>query len=88
MLFKLIVDEKVKVWRRTYIDVEAESLEDAIEMIKEEGCECAVENSIFDTDYLWETKEFIEEKEPGGTLEIMDRQFNILYNNGNETSTS
>lgn len=84
MLFKLIVDEKMKVWRRTYIDVEAESLEQAIEWIKEDGCACAPEG-IYDTDYIWETEEFIEEKEPGGTLEIMDRQFNILYNNGNET---
>ena len=83
MLFKLIVDEKMKVWRRTYIDVEAESLEQAIEWIKEDGCACAPDG-IWDTDYIFETEEFIEEKESGGTLEIMDRQFNILYNNGNE----
>ena len=83
MLFKLIVDEKMKVWKRTYIDVEADSLEDAIEMIKEDGCDCA-EDGIYDTDYIFETEEFIEDKEPGGTLEIMDRQFNILYNNGDE----
>lgn len=29
-LFDLIVDEKVAVWRRSYITVEAESLEEAV----------------------------------------------------------
>lgn len=84
-VFRLIVDEKVEGWRRTYIDVEADSLEEAIEMVKEDGIEAAVDDGIYDSEFLYETEELVKRSpEHSCTLEIMNRNWDILYCNCDE----
>lgn len=75
-VFKLIVDEKITGWRRTYVSVEADSLEEAIEMCMEGTDNLDIEWSEF----LHETETPIEqsEKEPR-TIEVMDRNWDLLF---------
>lgn len=83
-VFKLIVDEKVKVWKRTYINVEAESLEQAVEMVRKEGLD-ACDDGIYDTEFLYESEDPLPPSpEDPCTLEILDREWNILYREGDE----
>ena len=79
-LFELIVDEKVAVWRRSYITVKAESLEEAVKDCIERGADAATDT--LDSNYITETEECINPsyKEPL-TVEVMDRHFQILGNN-------
>lgn len=79
-LFELIVDEKVAVWRRSYITVEAESLEEAVKDCLERGADAATDT--LESDYIFETEECLPptDKDPF-TVEVMDRRFEILGNN-------
>lgn len=79
-VFKLIVDEKIEGWRRSYIDVEADSLEEAVEMVKEDSIGAAVDDGIYDSEFLYETEELVKRSpEHPCTIEIMDRNWNLLY---------
>lgn len=79
-LFELIVDEKVAVWRRSYITVEAESLEEAVKDCIERGADAATDT--LDSNYITETEECINPSyEEPLTVEVMDRHFQILGNN-------
>ena len=75
-VFRLIVDEKITGWRRTYVSVEADSLEEAIEMCREGTDNLDIEWSEF----LYETETPIEqsEEEPR-TIEVMDRNWDLLF---------
>lgn len=76
--YELIIDEKVSVWKRSYITVEAESLEDAIKECKECGSDCA--DCITNFEYISETEELIPpDKE--ATIEVMDRSYNVIGSN-------
>lgn len=79
-LFELIVDEKVAVWRRSYITVEAESLEEAVKDCLERGADAATDT--LESIYIYETEECIppSEKDPR-TVEVMNRKFEILGDN-------
>lgn len=79
-LFDLIVDEKVAVWRRSYITVEAETLEEAVKNCLESGADAATDTS--ESEYIFETEECLPptDKDPF-TVEVMDRNFEILGNN-------
>ena len=79
-LFELIVDEKVAVWRRSYITVEAESLEEAIKDCLERGADAATDT--LESIYIYETEECIppSEEDPR-TVEVMNRKFEILGDN-------
>lgn len=81
-VFALTVDTLVKVWRREEIEVEANSLEEAVEKIAN-GC---YDDSIdyIDCEYLYETEEGIrlEDNNNKATLEIMDGN-EIVYSNEN-----
>lgn len=80
MLFELIVDEKVAVWRRSYITVEAGSLEEAIKDCIESGADAATDT--LDSEYLFETEEcLLPTSEDPRTVEVMDRHFKILGDN-------
>lgn len=79
-LFDLIVDEKVAVWRRSYITVEADTLEDAVKDCLERGADAATDT--LESDYIFETEECIQPSEKDAfTVEVMDRHFEILGNN-------
>lgn len=79
-VFALTVDTLVKVWRREEIEVEANSLEEAVEKIAN-GC---YDDSVdcIDCEYLYETEEGIrpEDNNNKATLEIMDGN-EIVYSN-------
>lgn len=78
--FDLIVDEKVAVWRRSYITVEADTLEDAVKDCVERGAGAATDT--LDSNYITETEECINPSyEEPLTVEVMDRHFQILGNN-------
>lgn len=79
-VFELIVDEKVSVWRRSYITVEAESLEEAVKDCLEGGADAATDT--LESDYIFETEECLNPSyEEPLTVEVMDRHFQILGNN-------
>lgn len=78
--FDLIVDEKVAVWRRSYITVEADTLEDAVNDCIERGSDAALDT--LDSRYIEETEECIDPSEDEyPTVEVMDRHYKILGNN-------
>lgn len=65
MRYKLIIDEKIEVWKRTYVNVEADNLKAAIEKCKEENYE------ITDTEILYDTERLLNPEEvEGPTREI------------------
>lgn len=77
-VFELIVDEKVSVWRRSYIKIKAESLEDAVKDCVENGIGNAID--IIDSEYLYETEEHIQQDEFDNrmTTEVMDKHHETL----------
>lgn len=79
-LFDLIVDEKVAVWRRSYITVEADTLEDAVKDCLERGADAAIDT--LESNYYSKIEERIQPSEKDVfTVEVMDRHFEILGNN-------
>lgn len=76
--YELIIDEKVSVWKRSYITVEAESLEDAIKECKECGSDCA--DYITNSEYISETEE-LTPPDKEATIEVMDRSYNVIGSN-------
>lgn len=79
-LFDLIVGEKVAVWRRSYITVEVENLEEAVKDCLEMGADAAVDT--LDSNYIFETEECLyPSDEDRFTVEVMDRYYEILGNN-------
>lgn len=79
-LFELIVDEKVAVWRRSYITVEAESLEEAVKDCIERGADAATDT--VESEYIFETEECLPptSNDPR-TVEVINRKFEILGDN-------
>ena len=78
--FDLIVDEKVAVWRRSYITVEADTLEDAIKDCIERGADAAIDT--LESNYIFETEECLPSSEDDcPTVEVMNRKFEILGTN-------
>ena len=76
-LFNLIVDEKVTVWRRSKITVEAGSLDEAVDMCLESGADCATDT--LDSEYLFETEECLHPSyENPCTVEVMNSQYETL----------
>ena len=80
-IFDLIVDEKVSVWRRSRIKVEAESLEEAVKNCVESGVEVA--SDFIDSEYLDETEEYIPQDKYSNlvTIEVMDDHYRTLATN-------
>ena len=69
MKYNLFVDEKCKVWKRSYIIVEASDLDEAIKNYKEGNFD------ITHTDELYETEELISPEENDGlpTIEVYNK---------------
>lgn len=63
--YKLLKDELVSTWHRHFYEVEAESLKEAIDKIKED------EVDPYDFEY-------IPEDGPVSTVEILDHEGNVL----------
>ena len=75
-VFELIVDEKVSVWRRSYIKIKAESLEDAVKDCVENGIGNAIN---IDSEYLYETEEYIKNDFDNRiTVEVMNIHYKTL----------
>lgn len=71
--FNLYVDDLISVWRRTFVEVEAETLEDAVKEVAECG-----DYNIIDSEILFDTENVIDSEEPN--YEIYDETLNhCLY---------
>lgn len=76
-IFELIVDEKVAVWRRSHIKIEAESYEEAVKDCIESGIGNAYD--VIDSEYLYETEEYLQPSfEHPMTVEVMDTKYHTL----------
>ena len=76
--YNLIRDDLVSIWRRTKCTVKANSLEEAIELVKNEDYDDC------ESEFIYETEELIDPKNNDGcaTIEIFEKDTdNILYSN-------
>lgn len=78
--FHFFVDEKVNVWLRDYVTIEANSLEEAVEKVKDGDYDDSTGEVLYDT------TEYLTPEENGGqaTLEIYEEDaYAPIYSNGN-----
>lgn len=74
--FTLIRDELVRVWQRETYEVEAESLEEAIDLVKNEDGNC------IDFEIIYESIERIDpNNEDRSTVEVYNESMKLLYQN-------
>lgn len=78
-IFKLIVDKRVELWRRDHVNIEAESLEEAINKALNNEYICEDSNYFYDTEYVMEPDQVYHS--PAATIEVMDIHYNILKDN-------
>lgn len=80
---QLVVDTRVKVWSRGYVEVDTDSMEEAIALIKEGQYDRV---KYVEYDYIGETEVPISTEDNDGysTMEIMDSNYNIVYSNGRQ----
>lgn len=65
MSYSLIIDEKIEVWKRTHVNVEADDLDTAIEKCLDDDYE------VTDTEILYETERPLSPNHTNGvTVEI------------------
>ena len=78
MRFDLYEDVKVSFWRRYSYSVEAETLEEAVELIKDEEVDCTNMEDLYDTDYYMKP----EDNDGAATREIYSAKDDVLlYSN-------
>lgn len=77
-VFELIVDNKVEIWRRDRVRIEAETLEEAIN-----AAESGEYDYVDDTEYLIDTETYLR-PEDEVTCEVMDSSGKTLWDNGNK----
>lgn len=74
--FTLIRDELVQIWIRETYEVQAETIEEAVELVKNEDGNCIgfelITESIMSID---------PDHEQRSTVEIYDESMNLLYHN-------
>lgn len=78
MKYEWFVDEKVKVWKRRYITVEASNLDEAVKKYKEGNFDEE------DTEELYETEELIspEENNRFPTIEVYNKDsYDTIWTN-------
>lgn len=81
MKFQLYEDVKVATWRRYTYDVEAETLEEAVELVKDGDVDSTDMEEFFESDV------FLTPQENGGqpTHEIyLAKDDTLLYSNGDK----
>ena len=71
-IFRLKKDEKIETWWRSYYEIEAESIEDAVRIIVEE------EIDPYDSEAL------LDLQETPTVIEILDYEGNILYDSSRQ----
>lgn len=74
-MIDLIVDEKITSWRRNYVSVEANTIEEAIEEIKKDSEKVEYTYSV--EEFEWE--EPVRDENGNRIIEIMDQDYNTLY---------
>lgn len=76
--FNLIVDNRVEVWRRDKVVINAETLDEAIDL-----AESGEYDKVVDTEYLCETEVYLKPEDVDGctTCEVMDASGNTLWSN-------
>lgn len=87
--FMFYQDEKITCWERNTFLVKAESYEKALEFIKSlegEDLRSHEEDGILeflDCETLYETAEYMSLNENNGqvTLEVLDSNYDVIYNN-------
>lgn len=73
--FELYIDEKVSVWRRTLVEVEADTLEEAVNKAAK------YDYAPIESEILYETEELLDPTSKA-TVEIYDETLNdLLYDN-------
>ena len=78
MIYNLFVDERVKVWKRRYMTVEASDLDEAIKNYKEGNFDEG------DIEELYETEELMSPEENNGfpTIEVYNKDsYDTIWTN-------
>lgn len=57
MIFRLHEDVKVQSWRRYFYEVEAETLEEAVQLVKDEMVDCYDSEEFYDCDIYMKPEE-------------------------------
>lgn len=84
MEFQLYEDVKVATWRRYTYDVEAETLEEAVKLVKDGDVDCT------DMEEFYEDDDYLSPQENGGhaTHEIYSAKDDVLlYSNKGECTS-
>ena len=86
--YEFYADEKITVWRRDYLYVEADSKEDAIKKLQGETLQNGISSTINmygndDNEILWDTCCTMSIEKNGGnaTIEIFDTNDNEIITN-------
>lgn len=76
MIYNFKVDSLIKCWERVYCEVEADTLEEAIDLVKNEDFRC------LDSEIFYETIELIdpEDNDNNATVEIFYDN-NLVHSN-------
>lgn len=77
-VFELIVDNKVEVWRRDRVCIEAETIEEAINI-----AESGEYDYVDDAEYLTDTETYLAPTYGEMTCEVMDIHGKTLWSNEN-----
>lgn len=80
MRYDVIVDSKVIMWVRDRATVEANSLEEAIELAKKGEYE-----EWIDHEPIYDTEETYIDSNGNACIEIMDENWNTLYKEGDQS---
>jgi hypothetical protein len=84
--FYVYVDEKVSVWQRNKVLVEAETEKEAqAKVIDEVKTTCGINNmDLINCDYLSDSENLLEPSQNNGiaTLEVLDENFLTIWANG------
>lgn len=73
--FSFVVDEEVRTVMRRRLDVDAETLEEAIELVKQDDPNLY----YWGSQELYESEEAVYNSNGERIIEIMDEHYNILY---------
>lgn len=81
MIFELHEDVKVAAWRRYFYDVEANTLEEAVQLVKDGMVDSTDMEELYDVDYYMKP----EDNNNEATREIYDTERDkLLYTNEGE----
>lgn len=84
MEYEFNIDTKYSIWEREYIYIEAETLEDAKEIMRKKIDEDDYKNDVDYAETLYDTQTPLTPESNDGysTIEIYDDEGQILFENG------